>query len=604
MINHWEIWKRFQRLAKAMKPKRLVVKALLFMILLIIGPFLVLFWYSSYQATQAIQRQAGGAFNELIRQNHVTIDRVFDFIDQTTATILRSELVQGWSVKEDIALKERLLRYTATEKLLQQHSSFHLQYSLFLFVDHPEDYDFAPFTDISEAGVFFLQRPAPESWLEQVWLEQGLGSVRIIETFGFSPNPGQTVAYARGVMDMKSAGGIFGVVVATGIESLLYGEINTIRLPEKADIHLTNADSVVLAGTAATAGSPYAIVEGGRYTYANVWTSENKMTIYHTSPSYDTRLVYEIPMQSLVGDYTNFHDILQITAIGYFVLILASIVYFGQAVLRPLAKLVGLTRFYEPGKPLAESDFMKREDEIGYAYKAFYRMTNRLNELVTETYVAELKQKEAELMLMHTQITPHLLYNTLDSIYWYGIRGGVPEVAEMVRDLSAMMRIGLSRGKTIITVSEELSHVEAYIKLQEKRYSSLFQSTIRVEQGLQHCMVPKVILQPIVENAIIHGVVKMDGEGEISIAIGKSESDLIIAVEDNGYRTVDLELIQSLLDGTANADRGFGIRNVHKRIQLHYGETFGLSYGIREEGGTRVTIRLPLVEQAFPDSRK
>jgi two-component system sensor histidine kinase YesM len=257
-----------------------------------------------------------------------------------------------------------------------------------------------------------------------------------------------------------------------------------------------------------------------------------------------------------------------------------------------------LTRAYEPGTTLGGLPEMKRPDEIGFLFRAFHSMTDRLNGLIKDKYEMELKQKESELTLLHSQITPHLLYNTLDSIYWYGIRGGVPEVAGMVRDLSTVLRIGLSKGKEIISLKEELHHAEAYLHLQEKRYNHSFRFHLRADDGAQELGVPKVVIQPLVENAILHGVGKMDGEGEIWIDIRTDGTDVWIRVEDNGFRPVPLDRIEALLAGTADADQGFGIRNVHKRVQLRFGEAYGLSYSLREGGGTVATLRLPAVPAA------
>jgi two-component system sensor histidine kinase YesM len=165
----------------------------------------------------------------------------------------------------------------------------------------------------------------------------------------------------------------------------------------------------------------------------------------------------------------------------------------------------------------------------------------------------------------------------------------------MVRDLSTMLRIGLSRGKEIITIREELNHVEAYLHLQEKRYNHSFHFHIHVEEGIEGCLLPKVIIQPLVENSILHGIGKMDGEGELWIGIRVSNGNLLITVEDNGFRPLDLEKIHALLSGTADPDKGFGIRNVHKRIQLRFGDAYGLTYSVRDEGGTKVVIGLPVI---------
>ncbi|MDI4644507.1 cache domain-containing sensor histidine kinase [Cohnella hashimotonis] len=568
-------------------------KALLFVVVLILVPMLLIFWVASDQASLSIKQQTGKAFFELNRQNHATMDRVLDSIDQTTVALIASDAVQKWNDVERIADDERVQRYVATEKLLADYSS-QVKYSLFVMTDRVSEFEFAPNSDVSDGGVFFVRDFKDIPWLNTAIQASGLGTVSLIDKFGFKQKPQKTMAYTRAVTDISLGRKTTSVLVATAIENKLKTDMNAFALPKGTDVFLVNADNEVLAGTAAL-GSKSETPETGKVLFPGVRITGNVMHIFHDSVAYNNRLIYDIPVESLVGAHKKVQEILQLSAVCYFIVVMFFFFYLGKSFFRPMARLASLTRSYEPGQAFASFGEADRKDEIGFVYRTFYKMTQRLNQLVKEKYLMEIKQKESELMLMHSQITPHLLYNTLDSVYWYGIRGGVPEVAHMVRDLSTMLRIGLSRGKEIITIREELNHVEAYLNLQEKRYEGSFLYRINLEEGADAYLLPKVVIQPLVENSILHGVGKMDGEGEVAIDIRVSGGLLLIAVEDNGFRPVDLAKIEAILSGTADQDKGFGIRNVHKRIQLRFGDAYGLSFEAREEGGTRALIRLPAV---------
>ncbi|RAV17846.1 cache domain-containing sensor histidine kinase [Paenibacillus contaminans] len=572
--------------------QRLTKKALLFVIVFILIPMLIIFWFASGRASLAIKLQVGKALSELNKQNHATMDRVMDAVDQKLVTIMSSELMQQWKDDNAINTEQRVQKYIATEKVLANYSSS-VKYSLFVLTKQPADYYFAPSTDVSGSGVFFVQDMEGKAWQQQAAEADGRGLVAFIEKFGFNPNSQKTIAYLRAVTNLSDRGETISILAATEIENLLLAEMKSIELPERTRVFLTDSGGAVLVGSDPGELS-FSMPESGEELLPNVWVTNSHMYVYHDSPSYENRLVYEIPLSSLLGSYNDVQEIIQISAICYFVVILFFLFYLSKSVLRPMVKLASLTRSYVPGKEMARAPEEGRKDEIGISYRYFYMMTERLNQLVKEKYVMEIKQKESELILMHSQITPHLLYNTLDSVYWYGIRGGVPEVSDMVRDLSTMLRIGLSRGKEIITIREELNHVEAYLHLQEKRYNHSFHFHIHVEEGIEGCLLPKVIIQPLVENSILHGIGKMDGEGELWIGIRVSDGNLLITVEDNGFRPLDLEKIHALLSGTADPDKGFGIRNVHKRIQLRFGDAYGLTYSVRDEGGTKVIIRLPV----------
>ncbi|MBB6673118.1 cache domain-containing sensor histidine kinase [Cohnella nanjingensis] len=579
---------------KRWRSQRLMNKAILFASAFILVPMLLIFWFGSGQATLAIKQQVGKALFELNKQNHATMDRVLDSIDQTTVAIMGSEIVQQWRADDGLDERERVRLYVKTEKLLADYTMKEVKYSLFVFTDRPADYDFAPSTDISESGVFFVQAGKLPPWLNRAIEADGGGAVQIINRFGYRLEERSTVAFARAILDYGGTGKAFSILVATQIDNVLKAEMNSVALPDGAQVFLTDGQGKVLAGSAPTNAS-FAYPNDGKRLLPNVETAHDRMYIDHVSSTYANRLVYEIPLRSLIGSHNDVQEIIQITAVCYFLVILAVLFYFGKSLLQPMARLASLTRSYEPGRQPAEYAEVRRKDEIGFVFRSFYLMTDRLNQLIKEKYVMEIKQKESELMLMHSQITPHLLYNTLDSIYWYGIRGGVPEVAEMVRDLSTLLRIGLSRGKEIITIREELNHVEAYLHLQEKRYQHSFRSHLEVDEAWMAYLLPKVIVQPLVENAILHGVGKMDGEGEVWIRVERCGDDLAIVVEDNGFRPVDFAKIEALLSGTANPDQGFGIRNVHRRVQLRFGPRFGLSYAPRESGGARAVIRLPAI---------
>jgi two-component system sensor histidine kinase YesM len=566
---------------------------LLFVIVFIFIPMLLIFWFASNRASLSIKMQVGKALSELNKQNHATMDRVMDSVDQKLVTIMSSDLVQQWRDDGAFNVEQSLQKYITTEKMLGNYST-NVNYSLFVLTKRPANYYFAPATNVSGSGVFFIEDLKERAWIQKAVKADGSGLVERIDQFGYNQNSRKTIALIRAVTDLSNGGDPISVLVATEVEKLLIKEMNSITLPEHTRVFLTDTKGTVLVGSD-TGESTFAIPDNGTELLPNVWVADSRMYVYHDSISYADRLIYEIPLSSLLGSYNEVQDIIRITAICYFVVILFFLFYLGKSVLRPMARLASLTRSYEPGKEVKRYAEEERKDEIGTSYRSFYLMTERLNQLVKEKYVMEIKQKESELILMHSQITPHLLYNTLDSIYWYGIRGGVPEVADMVRDLSTMLRIGLSRGKEIITIREELNHVEAYLHLQEKRYNHSFHFHIHMEEGIEDYLLPKVIVQPLVENSILHGIGKMDGEGEVSIGIGESEGTLLISVEDNGFRPLDLEKILAILSGTAAPDQGFGIRNVHKRIQLRFGDTYGLTYSAREEGGTKVLIVLPVI---------
>ncbi len=231
---------------------------------------------------------------------------------------------------------------------------------------------------------------------------------------------------------------------------------------------------------------------------------------------------------------------------------------------------------------------------LGQAINTMLAQIRRLmDEIVTEH---ELKRK-SELDALQSQINPHFLYNTMDSIVWMIESGNFKQASAMITALSRFFRISISKGRNIIPVSDELEHVRNYLEIQEIRFKDQFIYKIEAEPGVLNMGTIKLIVQPIVENAINHGVASMDGEGKIFIKAYIKDIDMFIDIIDNGLGMVD-EQIETLLKSPLakrSSGSGIGIYNVHERIRLYYGEQYGLIINSEPDEGTKVTIHLPAI---------
>jgi len=235
----------------------------------------------------------------------------------------------------------------------------------------------------------------------------------------------------------------------------------------------------------------------------------------------------------------------------------------------------------------------KGNDEISLVSKSFNKMSRKLNELINEVYIVQLKQKEAELKVLHEQINPHFLYNTLNTIYWVCQLEKAPESAKLVQALSKLFRLSLNSGNEITTVEKEIEHLKYYILIQKKRFEDLIQFNIEVDEKLLNCNIVKLILQPLVENAIQHGIERKGSEGSITVRIYQEQDDLIYEVEDDGIGA-DVNELYELLHKVQDGNRGFGLKSVNDRIILHYGADYGLKFFSETTKGLRVVVRQPL----------
>lgn len=240
------------------------------------------------------------------------------------------------------------------------------------------------------------------------------------------------------------------------------------------------------------------------------------------------------------------------------------------------------------------------ENEIGSLTKSFNVMTHRIQDLMEQNVKEQEAKRKSELKALQSQINPHFLYNTLDSIMWMIESERYQDAVFMVHALGKLFRISLSRGRNIITVGEELQHAGSYLDIQKYRYKNKFTSFFEVEEGIEKYRTIKLIIQPLIENAIYYGMEYMDGEGEIYIRAYTKDQELFIEVADNGPGMPEEQVAGLLTEESETRSRGSGIglKNVHQRIQLYFGTEYGLEIESEPDEGTTVRIHLPKTEEA------
>lgn len=236
------------------------------------------------------------------------------------------------------------------------------------------------------------------------------------------------------------------------------------------------------------------------------------------------------------------------------------------------------------------------EDEIGELAQSFNHMIERIKMLMEQERESQEKLRYAELKALQSQINPHFLYNTLDSINWMARMGKTDKVEEMIDALTMFFRINLSKGRHFISIKEELTHVEKYITIQKIRYERILNSKIEVPEELYQYDIIKMTLQPLVENALYHGLKEKEEGGLITITAKEKGDDIVFCVEDTGLGMSGekLKKLQSMMDEGIDYDpAAYGIINVQKRISMYFGAEYGLRFESRIGEGTRVYVTIP-----------
>ena len=258
-------------------------------------------------------------------------------------------------------------------------------------------------------------------------------------------------------------------------------------------------------------------------------------------------------------------------------------------------------------RPVKKPDMKRHHDESDLIMDNIVYMYLKDNALRSRMEEEILRKDNAELMALQLQINPHFLYNTLDSVVWMTENGRTQEAVVMLTALARFFRISLSKGSNIIPIGDEIEHARNYLTIQKMRYKNKFSADITVEPGVEKLYTIKLIVQPILENAIYHGMEYADGEGEIHIRAFREGETVIIEVEDNGPGMSE-EVVEQLLKPSRAVNvpkakgSGIGFRNVHQRIQLTFGSAYGLTIRSEPDNGTVVRICLPALEEE--DARK
>lgn len=309
------------------------------------------------------------------------------------------------------------------------------------------------------------------------------------------------------------------------------------------------------------------------------------------------KIVSVIPKEKLYENWTKM-NLIWITVLGAGILIL---IYINQSlstkITEPIRRLEQSVK--ELRLEMPEAIYVGGSEEIRHLGKTIRSMVEQMKLLMDDMVRQQEEKRKNELDALQSQINPHFLYNTLDSIIWMVESERYEEAISMVTALANLFRISLSQGRTIIRIEEEFRHAINYIKIQKVRYKNKFSVSFHLEEEIKDCLTIKLILQPLLENAIYYGMEAMDGEGEILVQGYKKGEEIFLEVVDNGIGMPREKTDHLLTDGVYERKQGSGIglKNVDQRIKLYFGEEYGLVIKSEPDVGTHITIRLPIKKE-------
>ncbi len=349
------------------------------------------------------------------------------------------------------------------------------------------------------------------------------------------------------------------------------------------------------------------VEEGGHYDENMEMLDMNIRTL--------TSLIQE-DIQKYIYDEAEYMEILRrdvgkslrnsMTVIGAILAVMIVFIFItsrrlSKRITEPITELCDMTEKFAGGD-FTVSYHTNSNDEMQTLAESFNSMVQEIKLLVDDIHREQKNARDAEMRLLQEQINPHFLYNTLDAIVWMTEAGEKQKAIQVIQELSSFFRISLSKGQSEITVRNEKEHVKNYLEIQRYRYQDILDYEIDFDEEILDYHIQKLTLQPIVENALYHGIKNKRGGGCIKVSGKQDGEDIVFTIEDNGIGMNEegLEKLRKLISGelvseelVSDEQRGFGMANVEQRLEVHYGSEYGMTVDSTYGEGTTVTVRIP-----------
>ncbi|NMO97679.1 sensor histidine kinase [Paenibacillus lemnae] len=567
-------------------------KLLLYLVLFIIIPLITAAVLINSKATGALYNKTYENAIEVLKQTRFNIESMTKEIEYMSLSILSDESMQDF-----------LRNYDHTSPLeIEIHKN-----RLYAAFNEPFQYllDSRPYIDsisLNRHGRMLFQygdmeEDGNEEFHEQAYSLKGIPFWTSVYPFKsrFKANQNkQVISFVRVINDLDTSKplAVLKINVNESTLSKLYSDIHhwdegTIFIVDASGNIISSSDKTQL-GQSITDQKYYTQLNKQKSGYLKFSGESKDWVLFHYEvQTTDWKVVQIIPEKQLIGPVgiINLFIFAGIIICLIFGLIFSFIQH--KSIVSPLKRL-----YIEMNK-VRKGDFnvklpITKQDEIGRVSFIFVDMIKQIQELIERVYKGQIREQESQLKALQAQINPHFLYNTLDSIRWTAVKNKDFAVSEQIEVLADLFRHVLNHGDTFTTIQQEVKHLEDYMFIQNIRHGSKIEFECTVDPELLEVAIPKLILQPLVENATQHGLEPKMGQGKIHVLITRKADEIQIVVEDDGVGMPENHICL----GNMNTE-GYGIRNIHERIQLTYGEGYGLNIKSEPHVGTKIVINLP-----------
>lgn len=483
------------------------------------------------------------------------------------------------------------------------------------------------YKDAGIVSVVFFQEPKgvyayklwdtvlEEEWRKSVWYKKTVEQNGKINWIGSIPNPdtGSNVKYVyiagclikdtKNVRDFKSLGVIF-IMLDENIFGNIYRDVNvnqfgSIMITDKNGRIVSYSDKNMLSTDVSSYSYMDAVLRGEHGYFKTMVGRQRVVIAYYTSPKTGFKIVEVIPYLKFVKEIYGIRYLTVYLGILCFAALCVTSYFISKNIASPIQDLRAAMRKVEEGYFNVEVR-SRSEDELGQMAKSFNFMVTRIGELFQKAVNEERVKKEFEIRSLQYQINPHFLYNILGSIRLTAMMNGDQAVAHMLQVLSRLLSRTIGKAGVFISIAAEMENVQDFIYIQQIRYNDKIRVRFDIDEEILNYEIPNLLLQPLVENAIFHGIDQKKDDALIEISGKQLNGDIVFKVRDNGIGMTE-EQVKTVLSVVSNFNKGsfthIGVKNVDDRIKLNFGTNYGIRIHSIPGDGTIVTVILPIIKE-------
>lgn len=596
--------KTISLIRKFYKKLSITKKGILLYIFLILIPACALMYFYYLRTSSVLEKEVTNSTLQALNQAEINISYRLDNIRKISNTIFMNSKLHDFLSRDNDDMIQQIEDAKELRNIVESAQSNADVFKVRLFVENSkilsgEDINFFSLDDIKK-----------KDWYKDLANENG--GIYWKSTYNerfLGQDDTNVISCARMLRNPRNYDEQIGALVIDVSEKYLYDILSGIELTHKESIYILDNEGKVVSysdkskiGTGIFNDNDLKLLQGTTEGIFEVGKGASRSFVIHkTLKTTGWKLVATMPVSEITGRSNVFNNVagvvvIIITLIIFMLAVFLIFAFLAESMTKRIKQLVSIMR--KDGIENLDESINIRDGDINVLEKSVDSMMQTVHNLMKESYQAKMHEREAQLKALQAQINPHFLYNTLDTINWMAIRINAEDISQMVDSLAKYFRLSLNKGRDIVTVADELSLAQVYLEIQKMRFVDSFTVEFDVEDEVKQYCMPKLVLQPIIENALLHGIQKKrDRKGSLKIEARKLDKDILLIVIDDGVG-MEPEKAESLLSGNLQQSEpnskgsSYGLYNVNERIKLFSGEGYGIRIITEKDKGTRVEIKL------------